>query len=532
MTPPSRSTLGRVGGAALAGGGLLLALPPYDVWWLAPIGLAVLLLVVEGTRLRTAYLLAVVAHLVLFVPLLEWTRYVGPAPWLALAVLEALLAGLLGPAAVLARRVRHPGAAGAALHGATLLGAVVAVEALRARVPFGGLTWGRLSFSQSDGPLLAWASVGGAPGLSAVVALAAVGVLVLLRAGRPVPAWRRAAAGAALVLLPLGAGLALPLPTDGRTVRVAAVQGDVPGSGLDAFAEDLVVLDNHLAQTRRLAADVTAGRTARPDLVLWPENASDQDPRSEPAAARRVDAAVDALGGTPLLLGAVLRDPGGATSNGVVVWGPDGVLGEPYRKRHLVPFGEYLPLRGLVQGLYPSAGDLLPRDFTPGDRVGRLDLQDVPLAVGTCFEVAFDAPSRQAVRAGGELLVLPSNNASYGYSGQSAQQLAMARLRAVEHGRSTVVVTTSGISALVRPDGRVVARTGLYVPGVLVADLPRRSQLTVATRWGASSEVLLALLLPAGLLVARLRTRRRRAATAPDRACRRPSGPRSAGAAR
>ncbi|CAB4927903.1 MAG: apolipoprotein N-acyltransferase [Actinobacteria bacterium] len=518
MTRPSRTAVRRAGAAVTAGAGLLLALPPYDVWWLAPPALAVLLLAVRGTGLRAAYALAVLTHLVLFLPLLEWTRYVGTAPWAALAVLEALLAGLLGPAVVLAGRWGRPGVCGAALRGATVVGAVVAVEAVRARVPFGGLTWGRLSFSQSDGPLLAWASLGGAPGLSAVVAVVAVGLVALVgRPTRPTRAMkRRLAVALPLVVLPVVAGVLLPLPVDGPAVQVAAVQGNVPGQGLDAFAEDLVVLDNHLAQTRRLAADVAAGRTPAPDLVLWPENASDQDPRSEPAAAQRVDAAVDALGGVPLLLGAVLRDGGGRTSNGILVWGPDGVIGEPYRKRHLVPFGEYLPLRGLVTAIYPGAADLLPRDFSPGDRVGRLDLRGVPLAVGTCYEVAFDAPSRQAVRAGGQLLVLPSNNASYGRSGQSAQQLAMARLRAVEHGRSTVVVTTSGISALVRPDGRVVAQSGLYEPAVLTAALPRRADLTVATRWGPYVEAALVLLLPVGLALTRVRRAPQPRPTAPS----------------
>jgi apolipoprotein N-acyltransferase len=175
------------------------------------------------------------------------------------------------------------------------------------------------------------------------------------------------------------------------------------------------------------------------------------------------------------------------------------VQGPVYAKRHLVPFGEYLPMRSLVERVYPAARTLLARDFTPGRDVGRLDLGGVPLAVGTCFEVAFDDLPRQAVRAGGELLVLPSNNASYGRSAQSAQQLAMARLRAVEHGRSTVVATTSGISALITPAGEVVARTGLYEAGVLTAALPRRTGLTVATRFGAFTEAALVVL---GLMAA------------------------------
>lgn len=475
----------RLRGLLALGAGLLLlvAFPPVGWWWTAPFGLAALLRAVDGLGLRQAWLTAASASLVLFLPLLEWVRFLGVGPWLALTVLQAAVAGLLGPVAVLVAR-----AAGArtALRLAGLVGAVIGVEALRARAPFGGLTWGRLGFGQSDGPLLAWAALGGAPLLGAAVTVVALGLLEGFR--------RRPRLAVPLLALPFAGAVLVPLPADGPRLQVAAVQGNVPRSGVEAFAEDLVVLDNHLRLTRRLAAEVAAGERPRPDLVVWPENASDQDPRSEPQSRARVDAAVEVLG-QPFLLGAVLRDGADRISNGLLVWGRSGVQGPVYRKKHLVPFGEYLPLRALAERVYPAAKTLLARDFSPGERVGVVPLNGVPLAVGNCFEVAFDDLPREAVRAGGQLLVLPSNNASYGRSAQSAQQLAMARLRAVEHGRSTVVATTSGISALIRPDGDVVARSGLYEPALLQAALPRRTDLTIATRWGGEVEAALVALL-------------------------------------
>lgn len=485
--PRARGPLARLALAVGAGLLVLAAFPPVDWWWAAPAGVALLLLALRGAGPVRAYGLAVVTHLVLFLPLLEWTRFLGPGPWVALAVLEALVGGLLGPLVVLVER-RARGRR--LIRVAGLIGAVVLVEALRARAPFGGLTWGRLGFGQSDGPLLPLAALGGPVLVGAAVA--GLGVALACLAGakdRPRQAVRPLVAGALTVAL----AQVVPVPVDGPGVQVAAVQGNVPRSGVEAFAEDLVVLDNHVRETERLAAEVAAGDRPRPDLVIWPENASDQDPRSEPESRERVDRAVRALG-QPLLLGAVLRDGGGRISNGLAVYGADGVQGEPYRKKHLVPFGEYLPLRGLAERVYPAAASLLARDFTPGDTIGLLRLNGIPLAVGTCFEVAFDDLPREAVRAGGELLVLPSNNASYGRSAQSAQQLAMARVRAVEHGRSTVVATTSGISALVRPDGTVVARSALFEPAVLQAELPRRTELTLATRYGGQVEVGLALL--------------------------------------
>ncbi len=472
------SRLARLGVAVLAGLAQLAAFPPLDWWWAAPVGVAALLAVCTGTA-GSAWRLAFVAYLVLFLPLLEWIRFLGVAPWLLLCVLQAAIAAVVGPVLVVALR-----AAGrpAVVRAVAVVCAFVLVEAVRGRAPFGGLTWGRLAFSQSDSPLLGWAGIGGAPLVTAATAATGLGLFVLVR--RP-PAPHRlttTALAAALACGPALIGAAVHRPVDGRAVTVAAVQGNVPGDGLDAFAEDLVVLDNHLQQTERLMSDVEAGRRSRPDLVIWPENVADQDPRTEPQTRARLGSAVELLG-QPLLLGALLEDDE-RRSNALLVYGPDGVQQPVYAKKHLVPFGEYLPLRSLVERLYPAARTLLARDFSPGGTVGRLDLQGVPLAVGTCFEVAFDDLPRQAVLAGGQLLVLPSNNASYGRSAQSAQQLAMARLRAVEHGRATVVATTSGISALIAPDGRVLARTGLYEADVLMGSLPRRTDLTLATRIG------------------------------------------------
>ena len=486
--------------AAVAGVLLLVSFPRVDWWWSAPLGVAALLVAVAGLTPLRAWVTASFAYVVLFLPLLEWVRFLGVGPWLLLAVLQAAIAGLLGPLAAFVDRVAG---SRALVRVVGLAAAAVAIEGLRSRVPFGGFTWGRLAFAQSGGPLLPWAAVGGAPMLGAAVAVVAAGIVHLIGSR----SWPGAARSVLLIAAPFALAAAIPMPVEGSTLSVAVVQGNVPRGGLDAFAEDLLVLDNHLAQTRRLAAEVAAGVRPTPDLVIWPENAADQDPRSEPETRARVDAAVRSVG-QPLLLGAVLRD-GAWTSNALVVWGDRGVEGSVYRKRHLVPFGEYMPLRGLVERVYPAADQLLPRDFTPGRRVGRVDLRGVPLAVATCFEVAFDDIARSAVAAGGQLLVLPSNNASYGRSAQSAQQLAMARLRAVEHGRSTVVATTSGISALIRPDGRVVARSGLFEPALLQAGLPRRTALTLATRWGRHIEMALAGLLLIPLLGGAMACRRR-----------------------
>lgn len=118
------------------------------------------------------------------------------------------------------------------------------------------------------------------------------------------------------------------------------------------------------------------------------------------------------------------------------------------------------------------------------DALGR----DVRLATGICFEVAYADLIREGVLDGAELIVIPTNNASFGRTPESTQQLAMSRFRAVEHGRSTVQVSTVGVSAMIMPDGTVVARTGLFTDEELIASLPLRTTLTPAARLGTTPQ--------------------------------------------
>ena len=472
--------------AALSGVLLYLAFPPVGLWWLAPPAIALLTLVCRGVSVRRGLLLGLVHGLATFVPLVEWTATIaGPGALLALALLEASFLALLGGALALATR--------AALWPLWAAGLWVLQEALRSRLPFGGFPWGRLAFSQGESPLLPVAAVGGAPTLSFLVALLA-GALAWAVVRRS-----RLATLVAVGTVAAGLGLAglVSTPTDGQPVRVAVVQGNVPRLGLEFNAQRAAVLGNHVSATRELAAQVRAGRAVRPDLVLWPENASDLDPFTDAQAFAQIDGAVKDVG-VPVLVGAVLEGPGDKVSNAGIVWDPVTGPGQRYVKRHPVPFGEYIPLRSLVRKVTAKV-DLVPRDFAAGNRVGVLDVGPVRLGDVICFEVAYDGLVRDTVRAGGRLLVVQTNNATFGRSGESAQQLAMGRLRAVEHGRAVLVAATSGISAIIGPDGSLQASAPVFTRQVLQAQIATRTELTLATRLGVLPEVALALVGLAGL---------------------------------
>jgi apolipoprotein N-acyltransferase len=509
--------------AILCGGLLSISFPPHDLWLLSPVAVAGLALVVRGRRLRAGYGLGVLFGLGFLVPLLAWSRIAGTDGWLLLSLLQALFVGLTGPLCVLAGRL--PGMP------VWVGSAWVVQEAVRDRVPFGGFPWGRLAFVQpADGavaPVTHLAAIGGAPLVSFAIAfsggLLAAAVLGLSerqdsrRRGHRPPA--RPALGSAFAVLAalavLAVGWLVPVPNGAELdprgagperANVAAIQGNVPRIGLDWMGQRRAVTRNHLARTQELAAAVAAGRTPAPDVVLWPENSSDLDPFEDPEAAALLSEASRAVD-RPLLVGAVLEGPGiGHVRNAGLIWGPQGYLGSMYVKRHPVPFGEYLPGRAVLQRLVGRFAVELPNDFLPGKAPGLLTL-DGPggsyrLGDVICFEVAYDGLVRDVVDRDARLLVVQTNNATFGRSGETYQQLAMSRLRSVEHGRSTAVVATSGRSALISPDGSVVAHSQLYTPDVLVASLPLRSSRTVADRLGNTPEfalVTLGILGPVGL---------------------------------
>jgi apolipoprotein N-acyltransferase len=491
---------------------------PDPGWWpLAVLGPALWFVALSGRRVRPAAGLGLLYGLAFFIPLLHWSGiYVGNLPWLALSTLQALYLAVLG--GLLALAVPRAGEGrGRAAAGTVVVAALwVGQEALRDRTPFGGFPWARLAFSQSGSPLERLAALGGAPLVTFAVAWCAAWLaLAVVRLTRPpaaLPAGPTrpmravtALVGAAVVAL---VGLAVPLPTSGRSVQVAGIQGDVPEPGLEFNARRRAVLDNHAAETRRLAAHVAAGTSPRPDLVIWPENSSDLDPYLVPDARAAISGAVDAIG-VPTLVGAVLQRPTGKLTNASIVWTPGGGPGAMYAKRHPVPFGEYIPYRSFFRRLN-SKVDLVRQDFAPGTGVGALDVGPARVGVSICFEVAYDDLVRDTVRDGADLLVVQTNNATFGYTDEAVQQLAMSRLRAIEHGRAVAHVSTVGVSALILPDGTLLQPTALFTPATIEAALPLRTTLTVADRLGAWPEaalVALGLLGCAALGGSRRRTR-------------------------
>jgi len=209
------------------------------------------------------------------------------------------------------------------------------------------------------------------------------------------------------------------------------------------------------------------------------------------------------------LVGAVVQGPGRFISNTGIVWDPVTGPGETYVKRHPVPLAEYVPARSFFR-LFSSDVDLV-HDFAHGTEVGNLDVGGAAVGDVICFEVAYDGLVRDVVTGGADVLVVQTNNATYNGTGQPQQQMAMSRLRAVEHGRTVLVAATSGISAVVAPDGEIVAQAPERAARTLVETVELHDGRTLATRIGAGPEWLLAALGVAAAVVAVVLGRRRRA---------------------
>jgi apolipoprotein N-acyltransferase len=555
--------------AAPAGGALLAAaFPPLDLGPLALVALVPLLLAVETIRPARAAVLGYLAgltffglHLLWIAQFLSWT---GGVAWLAWGALSAIQAAGFAAFFALVPATRPLGA-GRLL---VLPAAWAVLELVRAHHPLGGFPWGLLAVSQHDGgPLLPLARVVGGFGLAAAIVAVNLAVAFWLRAlATGAPAGRRrpegsgephggpAGAGsvphrpegsgeprrgapvgregsgeprrgapvrwAALAGLPLlvagllGARLAVPeAPAPaGPPLDVVVVQAGLRGGhGLAQGLTTERVFANHVRRTETIAR--TPGDP--PDLVVWGEGAADADPLTSPDRQAAIARAATAAG-APILLGATTRldDTHRATEG--LLYTPEGRLADRYRKRRLVPFGEFVPFGGVLGRLIPATREGVPYDKLPGDRLEPLLIDGTRVGPLICWESAYPGDARQLTRDGAQVLLVMTNNASFGTGAGPRQHLAAGQLRAVETGRSIVQAAVTGISAVIGPDGRTSDETGLYQDTVLHVDALPRDGATPYVRYGRAIEAAMLGVAVAGLVLAGLLWRRRSAAA--DRA--------------
>lgn len=494
---------------AAGAGPLLDAAFPDRGWWpLAYIGIGIALATLRGRRAGSAALIGLVFGAAFFFVHIEWaTTFLGPIPWAALSSLMAIWCSLGAVLIALAYgwvpRVWPTRLARLTLLPAVVAGLWIAREAVSAVWPYGGFSWGRVAFSQSESPvagLFSWLGTSGTGFAMVFLVALALEAVRDTRVDGLARATLVTAVAALLVVVP-----AFPVETT-ETLRVGAVQGNTKAGYFDPPDR---VGDNLAGQVA--ASEPLANENV--DVVIWPEGGSDLDPLTNGAAERAWDGVV-AETGAPLVGGTVTAR-GDEFFNTVLLWGADGVV-DYYDKKHPVPFGEYVPDRAFWRPFAPDLIDLVAREYTPGTTDAVLNLGSAIAGVAICFDIVDDSLMRRAVAEGADVLFAPTNNADFGIrladgrivpTDEGVQQLAIARVRALELGRTVVNISTVGTSAVITADGRELDRLPTYEVGRMVEDVPLSTTVTPAAAAGAQIEVLVLGVGLVGLVVAGLRLR-------------------------
>lgn len=497
--------------AALSGLLVSLAFPGYDVWPLSIAGISLLLWSLRGRTVGEAIGVGLVGGAFYWGPLIDWlTVYLGPIPWLALAGVQTLFFAAGAVLIALAWRWLEPlwRSTAARLFGipAVLASLITLREAVTAVWPYGGFSWGRLAFAHSESwfaPMAAWVGVSG---LSWVVAfVAAVALQAFRRVGFTIAARGAIVAGLAVAVLAVPS---FPGNTTGQ-LRVAAVQGNAD-AGLFAQYERGQILGDHLRATALISDEEAEGV----DVIVWPENASDLNPLWYPHAARQLDG-VTARFNAPLVTGTITQDAEERVFNSLLLWESRRGAVDQYDKIHPVPFAEYLPDRDFWYPLAPALFDLVPRDYSFGERDNVFDLRGVIAGLAICFDIVDDALVWQMLGDEAEIILAPTNNADFGRTDESAQQLAIARLRAIETHRTVVNISTVGTSAIIAPDGSTVDELPVFEPGYMLETVPLSDATTPAAILQRAPETIAGAFGLGMLLLGAFTTRRRTRTTRP-----------------
>lgn len=405
--------------SALSGALLSAAFEPVGKWWVAPIAIAAHMyaLSISRKKVLSSFLFAVTLNLIV----LHWSStFVGSLPWVILAVGMSIF---YLPLALVSKwgMTAYP-----------LL--YILLEELRNRFPFGGFGWVRVAYTQADSPFSKIAAIGGASALSALTLLIALILFFVTQRRISVITFLPFL----LILIPVN------LSTTGNAT-VLMIQGNVPTLGLDFNSRAKAVFNNHFEKTQEEIA-----KDPKVDFILWPENSVDVDPFLN----TDVNASLNSIQ-QPLIIGAILNK-GSSLYNTSILWG--GELPDTYIKQHLTPFGEYIPLRSLARIISPLVDEV--EDFSPGDGGKTFSIGEIKVAPVICYELIDDDLLRQAA-ADSNILAVQTNSATFGMSAESAQQLSITRVRAIEHGRNIASVSTTGYSAIINSSGKVVEQTAM-----------------------------------------------------------------------
>lgn len=470
-------------------GGLLssLAMPRENIWPLIFVSVALILISIRGLRFLPAALIGFAAGIAFYMSQIEWiSLYLGPVPWIALSVMEAgIFAAGAGVIAVVWSWLSH------SLHGklsSLLISLAIATvwtarEWVSINLPYGGFPWSRVAQALSDSFLSSLVYFVGISGLTFISVFMTVSLLQAIESGWKAASLHITPLAATAAVLALAAIFVVPSQAESGEITVAAVQGNA-NAGLFANAERGTFLRNHLEATQLLDTDPLRDSI---DIIVWPENASDLNPQSNELAKLQIDSVV-AKYQVPLIVGAI-TESGDEIFNSSLYFVPGKGQVDQYDKKRPVPFAEYVPDRDFWYLLAPDLIGMVTRGYSYGTRDGIFEFEGRNLGVLICFEVAIDDIGRELVGDGAEIILSQTNNADFGRSDETFQQAALARLRAIETGRTLVNISTVGVSKVFLADGSIVDELPIFEPGVMVHTLPLRTSITPAMTIGPSFDL-------------------------------------------
>jgi apolipoprotein N-acyltransferase len=510
LFPPATRPLWAAVLLAAASGPIMDAGFPDLSWWpFTFVGIGVFLVSLRGRRPGGAFLVGFVGGLTYYLVQISWAAlFLGPVPLSALATLESLFVG--GGAVLISIAYRAvPLVWTSRLGQLGLLPAVIAGlwtlrEGIASVWPYGGFSWARVAESQSQSPfapLFSWIGISGVSFVMVFLVALAIEAVRAVTIPSLVRAIVVAGAVAVIVLVP-----AYPIVLRGTTT-VAAVQGAGPAGYFDQHDY------GDLLAAQYKATVPLFGRKGI-DMVIWPEGASDIDPvAADHAPDEDVAAAefndVSTRVGAPLLAGTI-QQRGSKFYNTSLLWEAGKGAVDHYDKKHPVPFGEYVPDRAVWRMFAPALIDLIGRDYTPGTTNTVFNVNGVIAGIDICFDITDDTVMRDSIKSGAQILIAQTNNADFGHTDESVQQLEIARIRAMELGRTLVNDSTVGTTAIVLPNGKTVSQLPTYQPGYLVAKVPLSTTITPATWLGEPIEQLVSLLGLGGMAIAAITTRKRK----------------------
>ena len=493
---------------AAASGPIMDAGFPDRGWWpLTFVGIGLLLVTLIGRKVRASLLLGLVGGLAFYFVHIEWAAlFLGPEPMAALAGLESLF--YMGGAVAIALAYRWlPRAFPTAVGRLLLLPAVIAGlwtarEAWASVWPYGGFAWGRVSLSQSESPFASLFSWLGVSGVSFVMVFIVAITIEVIRMPRALGHLR----GAGLVVAAITLALvvpAFPVAISG-TMSVAAVQGN----GKAGYFDQREYGD--LLQAQVSATVPLLDSDNKLDVVVWPEGGTDRDPLVDTYASSTLDYLSGTLG-APIVTGAI-TERGDKVYNSSLLWEAGESATDIYDKRHPVPFGEYVPDRAFWTPFAPDLLGLIGRDYTPGTTDAVFDINGIVAGINICFDIVDDQLMHDTITDGAQLIFAQSNNADFGhnannYTDEGVQQLAIARIRALELGRSVVNISTVGTSAIIAPDGSTLQQLPVYTAATMVQDVPLSSTITASVVIGRQLEWFVSGLGLAALVIAGLAAR-------------------------